>query len=140
MKQTAQKVNRESLRIALAETLAEFASDGNDNPYEINNGLCSEFCYDVCDRLGGENLPVIYGVDIHAMKDYYRYFEGESDVSHVALYCESEGDAGRFYDAECIEGVDHWLDLPLCVKAFVDCGRPVGKRQAQRRYTASRTW
>ena len=137
MPKTYQRINRGSLRLALTQTLAEFASDGNDNPYEINNGLCSDFCNDVCDHLGGENFPIIYGVDIHAMKDYYRYFECEFDVAHVALFCESEGDTGRFYDAECIEGVDHWLDLPLCVKAFANCGRPVGKRQAQRRYAAS---
>ena len=126
--------DRRQLRDALLETLDDFAQNGQDNPYEINNGLCSDFCDDVCERLGNPNN--LYGVDIHAMKDYYRYFACEFDVCHVVINCEIDGDGVRFYDAECIEGVEHWLDLPLCKKAFAYCGKPVGKRQARRRYLA----
>ena len=113
----------------------EYAQHGNPTPYDINNGSCEEFCNDVIERMcpviGRYETETLYAAAISTMNDYYYYFKSGPDVSHVVLVFH-----GRFYDAECLEGVDHWIDLPLCEKAFVKCVRKVKDRQARRRMEA----
>lgn len=90
----------------------EFGCWENPTPYDINNGGCEEFCSDVCNLLGGES-DVLYGAGAENMRDFEDYFEDWSEVSHTFIVYK-----GRYYDAECLSGVDHWFDLPLCKKAF----------------------
>lgn len=83
---------------AIIERMAEGYNDlyGVDSE-EINSGLCDDFAADVC--------AVVKGAT-HKWDDELRD-DGWEDGSHNIIIFE-----GRFYDAECSEGVDNWRELP----------------------------
>lgn len=64
-------------------------------PWDINNGLCEEWAYMVSDRIGSE--VEIWETD----------FDG-CDTHHIFIRV-----GGRFYDAECHEGVVNYMELPI---------------------------
>jgi hypothetical protein len=66
-------------------------------PWDINNGSCETYGQMVCDRLPGAE-----GAWLDELTD--------ADVpGHVVVIFD-----GRYYDAECVAGVDDWRELPIC--------------------------
>ena len=68
---------------------------------EINQGLCEDFAADVVALFPGAELLWI-GSELD-LDDFFH----PSIVHAVARY------EGRFYDADCPEGVERWEDLPI---------------------------
>lgn len=64
--------------------------------WDINNGLCEYFAYAVCDEVPGAEMFWLEELD----SQY-------EDAHHCVIRYE-----GRFYDAECPQGVDRLEDLP----------------------------
>lgn len=88
---------------AMAQVTGEFAKDGV-TPYKINDGNCEDWAYDVKKRIGSD----------HAVEVWETVFD-YADTSHVFLCID-----GKFYDAECPEGVDDAMELPI----FKKIGKP----------------
>jgi len=111
---------------------AKYIATGEaESYYQINNGLCEDFAMDVIALMGGytDNLfDVETGnftddddlIDVDLLKSYWNMAPpdnmswddvqaaGMGDASHVWVVCDK-----RHYDAECPEGVDSFLDLPI---------------------------
>jgi hypothetical protein len=73
-------------------------------PIDINDGMCDDFAVDICDIIKGakrhwddEKDPELFG-GIHCFIEYKSYF----------------------YDAECPQGVNHWLNLPYYKRYLED--------------------
>jgi len=67
-------------------------------PYHINNGSCEEWANEVFDKLKDTD---------HQVEIWATPF-GFADTTHVFLRID-----GKFYDAECLSGVEDHMDLPL---------------------------
>lgn len=65
------------------------------SPQDINCGLCAEFATQIWQKC--------CGVEIISDEDM-----GAIEYTHTFI---SYG--GRFYDAECVTGVENWKDLPI---------------------------
>ena len=73
---------------------------GNNFPMtakEINNGYCADFATVVWEELG-------YPDELNFHND-----EELADVDYSHTFLEYNG---MYYDAECIEGIDDWTQLP----------------------------
>jgi hypothetical protein len=71
------------------------------SPYDVNDGRCEEWAGIVADRFGGES-DSMYLVG-------HEDLEPNSDLlGHIWLVKD-----GRHYDAECLDGVADWHDLPI---------------------------
>lgn len=68
-------------------------------PYDINNGECDRLTQIVCDSINGAGWRAT---------EFEDEFEGYNWVGHVWIEYR-----GKHYDAECLEGVDNFLDLPI---------------------------
>jgi len=69
--------------------------------YEVNNGCCEEWGYEVLEALA--DFPCMVG-----------YWETDVDQAHSShVFIEIDG---RWYDAECLDGVDDYMQLPLFAK------------------------
>jgi hypothetical protein len=89
-----------SFRLAMLAKLGEYLED-YPTAWDINNGLCEAFAQDVLEICGGETRDC-YGLWL----DEIPGFVGDGD--HYVIYF-----AGKYYDAECPNGVDDWHDIPL---------------------------
>ena len=67
-------------------------------PYDINCGFCADFATLVWEKMNRDQSILIHN-DEEMMP--------EQEYSHTFLEYEN-----LFYDAECLEGVDDWTDLP----------------------------
>lgn len=70
------------------------------HPREINEGFCEDFANDVA-YVFGEEIKCIWGDEIKKIQLTLRN-------SHCLIEYKN-----RYYDAECPEGVDDFLKLPL---------------------------
>ncbi len=80
----------------LSQVIRQVVKEFSEHPYDINDGRCDEFAEVVIERVPGavfRDLGLEWG------------------------HCVIEFD-GRYYDAEEPEGVLHWRQLPLCVRAI----------------------
>lgn len=77
-------------------------------PYEINNGDCDRFADAVCSKVKGTEVRIT---------EFEDEFEGYHWVGHFWVEYK-----GKHYDAECPDGVDNFLDLPIFQKAKVKKG------------------
>jgi len=71
------------------------------SPSKINNGRCEDFAMEIIDKMGGYS-NILYEVCTENFVEF-----GEL-VSHVWIYYK-----GRYYDAECLQGVRNWKELPI---------------------------
>lgn len=120
---------------------AEPIFEGVDTPtpWHINCGLCEDFAEAVRDKLEvgqGEELsviwlhetlthdddgPVAFDHELLARFDMTvpqthpedSLFDVFSEVMHAVLVYQSERYGTRFYDAQCLQGVASYFDLPL---------------------------
>lgn len=79
----------------------DFAND-EMTPYDINNGCCDEWA-----ELVSKNL------EDHANVEIWETVFLFADTSHVFLRINN-----KFYDAECLDGVDDHMQLPIFEKLF----------------------
>jgi len=70
-------------------------------PYDINNGYCQEWAEYVQAKLEEQ------GIDVEVEETPEDY----EASGHFWLKVD-----GRYYDAECLEGVDDWEKLPIFVR------------------------
>ena len=82
--------------------------------WDINCGYCEVFADAVARRVSGAQAIWAYDPEIHPPVSE----DGGWDPDHCVVEYQ-----GRFYDAECHEGVDHVRDLPIY--------KNVGKSRAQ---------
>jgi hypothetical protein len=103
---------------AIKALVKEFTSGVNSHPsnaYDINNGLCDQFAFDIMKKIegseyfwGDELEDEFWGMEkAHGIK---RWGE-EHGFGHCFIVFE-----GRYYDSEAPEGVDHPKDLPFYIK------------------------
>jgi hypothetical protein len=69
-----------------------------ETPYEINNGLCESWAIEVQEALKATNHKVGIWETVFPL----------ADVPHVFLQID-----GKFFDAECLDGVDSYMQLPI---------------------------
>lgn len=104
---------------------------GCDSPYQINNGWCDEFCRELEDLFkDGRGLEIANFTDYHKTGsndtwarnedgEYLINFWGKCNTSlsptlfeyHIWFYFN-----GKHYDAECPEGVENFMELPIFKK------------------------
>lgn len=70
-------------------------------PWDINNGWCEEFAVRAAQKIGGDDYETTYELWIDDLED--------DAPAHCVLVHN-----GRYYDAECLDGVNDWHDLPIC--------------------------
>jgi hypothetical protein len=92
---------------AMEQVTQGFADDGVV-PYDINNGSCNEWGEEVLDLLRETTYIV----------EYWETLFGFADTTHAFLRID-----GKFYDAECPEGVDDHMELPIFRKLFAEVNR-----------------
>jgi hypothetical protein len=80
----------DDFRKCLRELVAEYGMA----PEEINNGYCADFATVIGDT---------WRVEILSDEDM-----GSNEYTHTFIRFR-----GRYYDAEAIDGVDDWKDLPI---------------------------
>lgn len=152
-----QVVPDKNISQVIRELVREYCDpDGNDfsvkTAYDINCGLCEDFAGDVIRRMGGYT-DSLFEMDFMNLagsdedpssdefdegwlrKNGYELPDGVSaealnqmGPAHIFVYCD-----GRYYDAECPEGVDTPFALPLILNNLKlsqrvpcpGCGLPV---------------
>ncbi len=80
----------------ISQVIRQVVKEFGEHPYDINDGRCDEFADAVIARVPGATFR---------------------DLGLGWGHCVIEFD-GRSYDAEEPEGVLHWQQLPLCVRAI----------------------
>lgn len=78
---------------------------GNRPPttWDINNGFCEDFAEAVAARVPDAEAVPAYDPELHPSRE-----DGGWNLDHFVILWR-----GRFYDAECHEGVECVKDLPL---------------------------
>lgn len=108
----------------IQNVLESVTNSFEETPFEINNGACEDWTNLAMERLG---YPVYGGSPSIAVASgeikiarWDTLFE--ADAIHVFLQID-----GKFYDAECLDGVADYMDLPIFKKlkrrqpiAFID--------------------
>lgn len=132
------KGRREALETLIREHRVGFLVNyAVDSYYKVNSGLCEEFAYEVLERFEHQHLAeVVYTenfLDEDDLIDWARLAVGVPDgltieeMAAVRLggHCFLEME-GRWYDAECPEGADSFLDLPIFRRPVVKALRLKG--------------
>jgi len=89
--------------------------------WDINNGYCDEFAQSVFDRLGGET-DKMYGIWLHDIGEFQKQMEGCGE--HYVIFYNQ-----KYYDAECIGGVDNPLFLPFYLNKYKTREQVIKERQ-----------
>ena len=76
------------------------------SPIEVNSGRCEDLMQLVCDT--------VEDADWLGTEEVEDKLEGYHWIGHVWIVYQ-----GKHYDAECIDGVDNFLDLPIFQKAKI---------------------
>ena len=87
------------IKRALLQARKEFGKPG----YEINNGECEDFALRVISLLGGYSEGLTDGTP-----DFDSVYVGHYWIEYK----------GRYYDAECLEGVTNWRRLPIFLNSI----------------------
>jgi len=83
----------------ITRAVLELTAAFDERPYDINNGRCEEFAFELAEQLSG--CFVICP-------------DWEADApGHFWVFV-----GGRHYDAEIPEGTDDWRDLPIMKRYF----------------------
>lgn len=84
-----------------------------DSASEINAGLCEEFALELAELL--PDADVVY------TEDYVEWGSDQHPGGHAWVRS-----GGLFYDAECLEGVACWEDLPFFARRRAPPGCDAG--------------
>lgn len=68
--------------------------------WDINCGDCETFAVDVCMRVSGAQAVWLDELNAVPLEEEW--------IAHCVVFYKD-----RYYDAECIDGVDKWEDIPL---------------------------
>jgi len=91
------------------KTILQAVTDGfEETPFEINNGCCEDWALEAQSALK---------VTEHKVAIWETVF-GLADTIHVFLQID-----GKFFDAECLDGVENYMQLPIFAK--LDRPQPV---------------
>jgi hypothetical protein len=93
------------------------------NPTTINGGLCEDFAEMVKARLDAYDRPHLKQHKIEVLWDHQadeRFTNNSTQWTWAHCFVHRNG---KFYDAECPEGVDNWLDLPFFKRNTPDCNK-----------------
>ena len=85
----------------LRRTVKKFLEEV-ETTWDINNGLCEEFATEICELVPDADWFWIDDLLVPELGEEY------ADCAHCVIQFRK-----RYYDAECIEGVDHLRDIPL---------------------------
>lgn len=96
----------------LSEILKDVTDNFEESPFEINNGCCEEWAEQVLERINQEKSSIF--------SDFGRWDTVPflADTNHAFIFVD-----GKFYDAECLEGVEDYMQLPIFKK--LDRNQPV---------------
>lgn len=72
------------------------------SPIEINSGLCGDLTQLVCDAVEDADWATTEQIEDKLEDEGYHW------IGHVWVVYQD-----KHYDAECIDGVDNFLDLPI---------------------------
>jgi hypothetical protein len=123
--------NSLNLSLAIRKVRSSYIEKGiSPSYYKINCGLCEDFALDVIKLMGGytDTLSEVYtesfltaderGWDWERLRDTWGVvvpkgfrkdeFDKISFGGHAWIVCE-----GKFFDAECPDGVESFFDLPI---------------------------
>lgn len=106
------------------------ANNGVESYYKINSGLCEEFAYEVHERFEHRHLVGVMYTEELLDEDDQLEFDRPGIVVPEGLSRQEMAEVrlgghcfltmkGRWYDAECPEGVDNVLDLPIFRRPIV---------------------
>lgn len=102
------RARRANCRKDVTEILNQLVEEFGVSAYEINNGLCEDFAMTAIDRLEGSSDHV-YECVTESFTDADGCLpDGTQLGGHVWIHYY-----GRYYDAECPEGVADWKELPI---------------------------
>lgn len=87
--------------------------------WDLNNGACEEFADAVVEAV--PEADALYPAELVPGMELL-------DCPHVMLFWR-----GKFYDAECIQGVKDWRDLPLMKNRGKSRARVLRERRAARK-------
>lgn len=93
----------------VTDILNSIVEEMEEDPYDINDGACGEFARRAKERLGDEGIKAERPVDKYIIEDCFE----KGYAAHEWVYVPS---TGKNYDAECTEGVQNALDLPIFKK------------------------
>lgn len=85
----------------MKEILQAVTDSFEETPYEINNGLCESWAIDVQEALKAKPYRVAIWETVFCL----------ADTTHVFLQIN-----GKFYDAQCLDGVESYMHLPIFSK------------------------
>lgn len=92
---------------AMRKVTQQFADEGV-TPYNINDGECDAWAQEVMDLLEDSKHEVEIWETVFCF----------ADTTHVFLRVD-----GKFYDAECLQGADDHMELPIFANLLEECGR-----------------
>lgn len=93
----------------VSSIMEEVVEEMDSDPYDINDGECGVFARKVKEKLESEGIECERPVENYIIKDCVE----KSYASHRWVYVPS---TDKNYDAECTEGVDNALNLPIFKK------------------------
>ena len=102
---------------AIQKVTAEYAEKGI-TPYEINNGSCEEWANEVAGLLGLDVYSAEQAPNPEHKVEIWETLFGYAYTTHAFVRID-----GKFYDAECQEGVDDHMDMPIFKKLLASTGR-----------------
>lgn len=85
----------------ITQEINKLVKEYNKNPYDINNGGCEGFMGSIIGRMGGYSRDLTCGTP-----DFDSRWPGHYWIEYK----------GRYYDAECPNGVSDWRKLPIMVR------------------------
>lgn len=89
----------------VADTIRLLVKRFDKHPWDINNGECDDFAWDLVEALGeGAESSWVEDLPDH---DY----DTDGDIRHVVVMYR-----GWYFDAEEPYGVKDWRHIPLCAR------------------------
>lgn len=90
----------------VSSIMKEVVEEMDSDPYDINDGECSVFARKAKDKLESKGLEAERPIENYIIENCLE----KSYASHRWVYVP---ETGKNYDAECTEGVENALDLPI---------------------------
>ncbi len=88
----------------ISQEIRKLVKEWDMKPIDINKGLCDTFALEVIKRMGGYSSEIT---------DQATDFDTDLPGHFWLEY------KGRCYDAECPQGVNNWLELPMFARVIV---------------------
>lgn len=88
----------------ICDLIKDLVTEYDKSPYDINNGECEDFALEIIRRMGGYSPDLTDG----APNDMECKLPGHYWIEYK----------GKYYDAECPQGVSKWQELPIFKKCI----------------------